>query len=1377
MRLIVEDGDRRRLVDVEADPTSTVAQLAAALDLVGDEVLIDGVPVHPGTLLDATDIVAGTEIASMASTPTGRPAADDSDTAIVVTSGPGAGERVAIGPSRPVRIGRASDGRNDLVLDNPTVSIEHAEATCVRDGMVVRDLGSKNGLVRHGSHSDEIVLSAEAADDFGAPIHLGSSTIEARRLRADDRPTGAHPRFRSSAGTILVNRPPRRLPPAPAEPIRRPPPLEERANPTLSLAAMIAPIVFAGVMVLLLGRWQYAVFALLSPVMVFANWLSARRRVRRERDGDVESRQAALDRVEQELIDRRNREARRLHHLGPDLDEIHRRARLPSHRLWERRSHHEDAWTLRIGHRRSALVAEFVDANGRATDDTLDPECQALVDALEPVDVPVLVNLDDGPVGIVAPPAVARSACAAVMLQLVVTHGPADAAVTVVTSEDALDEWAWVAMLPHSSTGDGGVRVLTGAAANAWATTRLGASGDSAGPRDVVIVEDLSLLHERGSALRGLYEQPGARATGILLSTERDQLPASVGSIVDIDDDGAAQRDPLDANRESMVFVADLPTRSHRERVAQAVARWQDPDVDAGDVSLPSSVDAAELFGDDVFDAESIGRRWQLRDRRSLVAPLGFGSGGAVEVDLVSDGPHGLVAGTTGAGKSELLRTWVLSIAANHSPEDVVFVLVDYKGGAAFDCCADLPHVVGMVTDLDGHLAARALVSLEAELHHRELVLRDAGVSDSSDLPLDVRLPRLVVVIDEFATLRAELPDFMSALVGIAQRGRSLGVHLILATQRPSGAVDANVRANTNLRIALRVQDQGDSKDVIDDPAAAEIARHRPGRCWVRRGASDLVAIQTAYVSGGRSTGASMVRVGPVLLGSGVAAPMESPVERSGDTELQLIVDAIRAAAESQASPRRPWLPELPDALSLADLCADNNHQADNNDGDVVLGLADHPNEQAQRPWTWPSLDGHLLVVGALGSGVSTTLWTAASQLATRGDWVYVADEGGALSAFGDRVAGLVSAGDVARHRRLLTVLAHELDERQGLRVDEARARPSIRLIIDGVGSFMDTAQTESGGELGDAFARLVRDGPGVGMTMVVGAASAAELPRPLRGGARHTVVHELTDRSDLGAFGLRPKDVPTLPPGRAVHAPSGVLLQVARSTLPNVEPPIDAPAVDLLPTVVRLEDLPPASVDPDLRVPVGILELDRTPATLLARTGEAVLISGPAGSGRTSTLRTIARSARAAASELVMVGVGPDAERELADIGLDAVGTHEDLHAVLEVAASDERRWLILVDDADRLEDAADLADLASSRHPAVTVVAAGLTPALRQSYGHWARRLGGSGVGVLLHPEPADGELLGVRLPRSLEVDRVPGRAFLAIPGEVAGVVHVAT
>src|SRR5690606_31738287 len=207
-------------------------------------------------------------------------------------------------------------------------------------------------------------------------------------------------------------------------------------------------------------------------------------------------------------------------------------------------------------------------------------------------------------------------------------------------------------------------------------------------------------------------------------------------------------------------------------------------------------------------------------------------------------------AGTTGSGKSELLRTLVVSLALHHPPDRLTFLLVDYKGGAAFRGISELPHVVGLVTDLGPAEARRALVSLRAEVRRRERVVASAGVTDMVDVPGPDASPALLVAVDEFATLAAELPDLRDGLLDVAQRGRSLGVHLLLATQRAGGVVTDAIRANLSLRLALRVADEEDSRDVIDGVDAAHLPAEHPGRAVLRLGPGRRSTLQVASTTG-----------------------------------------------------------------------------------------------------------------------------------------------------------------------------------------------------------------------------------------------------------------------------------------------------------------------------------------------------------------------------------------------------------------------------------------------------------------------------------------------------------------------------------------------
>ena len=373
-------------------------------------------------------------------------------------------------------------------------------------------------------------------------------------------------------------------------------------------------------------------------------------------------------------------------------------------------------------------------------------------------------------------------------------------------------------------------------------------------------------------------------------------------------------------------------------------------------------------------------------------------------IDFVADGPHGLVGGTTGSGKSELLRTLVAGLAASVDPDHLTFVLIDFKGGSAFDECARLPHTVGMVTDLDEHLAERALRCLEAELRHRERALREPGAVDLPDYlrkGLPEPLPRLLVIIDEFATLKAELPDFVDALVGVAQRGRSLGVHLVLATQRPPGAVSDNIRANTNLRIALRVQETPTpptSSTSPTPPASPAPPRAGPtcgwdrARWWrsrrpcppARAGRRRWPRWTWRRSCTGRRRGRPQFHARPTLpAGTRCPGRRRRPHGRR--------YGSVGAGRSDQGRVRPDGTPGSPPALAGSPSRRRRPRRADRPVADagtrrppefVPLALADDPDAQTQYPMGWSAADGNLIVYGIGGSGTTTTLSSLALSLA-----------------------------------------------------------------------------------------------------------------------------------------------------------------------------------------------------------------------------------------------------------------------------------------------------------------------------------------------------------------------------------------------------------
>lgn len=328
----------------------------------------------------------------------------------------------------------------------------------------------------------------------------------------------------------------------------------------------------------------------------------------------------------------------------------------------------------------------------------------------------------------------------------------------------------------------------------------------------------------------------------------------------------------------------------------------------------------------------------QKPSRDALIATVGVGANGPVAIDLVAEGPHTIVGGTTGSGKSEVLVTWVLALAARYDPSEVNFLLVDFKGGAAFTPVQNLPHTVGLLTDLDPSAAHRAILSLRAELRRREQIIADSHVRSIAELPHETDLPRLLIIVDEFAAMATSFPEMHDLFADLAARGRSLGIHLILCTQRPAGTIRDSVLANCTLRVSLRVNNSADSVAVIGTPDAAQIPKHVPGRCLIQRGEAATELVQWAMAT--------------------EADAREVTARTQGST----------------SSPRRPWLDPLPaflehGAVPHVSLPA------------VAFGLSDIPEEQRQVAAVYnPVRDGNLFIMGSHRSGKSTLLSTLAAS-------------------------------------------------------------------------------------------------------------------------------------------------------------------------------------------------------------------------------------------------------------------------------------------------------------------------------------------------------------------------------------------------------------
>jgi len=864
--------------------------------------------------------------------------------------------------------------------------------------------------------------------------------------------------------------------------------------------------------------------------------------------------------------------------------------------------------------------------------------------------------------------------------------------------------------------------------------------------------------------------------------------------------------------------------------LGRALAPIKDVSREDAAETLPASVRLLDLLGLPDPAAEHVLDGWR-RGGRGTRVPVGVGSGGPFEIDLSADGPHGLVAGTTGAGKSELLQTLIASLAVRNRPDDMTFVLIDYKGGAAFKDCAALPHTVGMVTDLDGHLTERALESLAAELRRREHLLLRAGAKDIEDYQAGRAasdgppLPRLVLVIDEFAAMAAELPGFLDGLVDIGRRGRSLGVHLILATQRPAGVVTAEIRANTNLRIALRVTDAEDSTDVLEVPDAAHIAKSVPGRCYVKSGAGSPAAVQSARIGGRRGGGTGRPTEARALGWAQLGHPLPTAEAEQDDqvTDLAVLVRAIAEAARTAGIPPQPspWLAPLPDAVVLSPRPAAG--------GSVVrvppieFGVTDLPAEQSRAPLALDlEHDGHLYLAGSAQSGRTTALRSIAGALAascTPYDvHLYAIDCGGnglapltALPHCGavvprdshDRVERLLNAlgAEVGRRQQLLAEAGFASLAEQRATVSAGERLPWMVLLLDRWEGFTASFEHYDYGRLVTALLRLLQEGAAVGLRAVFTGDRTGLMGQAAMVFDRRLILR-MADPSDYGYAGLPDAHIPArMPPGRALQAAPNAPTLESQIGLLGQDPSgtaqvaalhaIAAAAAErygrVRPGPLRVDELPARitaeeafALQPDFRPPsplwclIGAGGDTLSPVGVdLLEEGPSFVVAGPPRSGRSTSLMTIARTLLERGVPLLVVTPRRSPLRELRGVpGVLAVLDSTAGEPEVEEATAAEHRFAVLVDDAELIDDT-ELGDavqalLRSARDGEHAVVIAGTTEDLSRGYRGFIADARKTRTGLLLGVQsPDDGELFGLRLPRNAAYTGPLGRGLLILAG----------
>ncbi|KUF13012.1 type VII secretion protein EccCa [Streptomyces silvensis] len=1162
----------------------------------------------------------------------------------------------------------------------------------------------------------------------------------------------------------LVHRPARSTrPPADTTPrrtIEPPPNLPEgkMGNAATALLPM-AGVMGSVVMMTVVRNSQFAalgaivlVFALLGGVALFWSQrgkAQRTRRTQRERYLEyVEEQRDALGAAEREL-----RARARL--LNPPPRALYDLVRDPA-RLWERRRADVDFLDVRVGCGDVPVQEVVIGQHGGSgvltpPDPFMLNEARALQArfAVAP-DFPLTVPLDRaGNVSVVGDRAGVLRVAYALLVQAAVTHAPDDLGIALGVPGERLPEWEWAKWLPHVQDPTADPEAYDGPVAarriapdvtqlarlcgadlrrrSAYAAeVRRGLSG-----RDALTLTDrLLVVSDTHGDTAGELPRPdtaiglGAMGVTVLHLLERQiHEPDEVSVRITVDGDHVVVEDLRTPSAGTERFTAQdpvpRPPRAHglADEVgvagAEGLARMMAPlrlsaESTAEGTPVSGPVDFPALLGIDDPALLDLKTLWAPRAERDFLrVPIGLDDRhDPVLLDLKESaelgmGPHGLCVGATGSGKSELLRTLVLALTATHSPEDLALVLVDYKGGATFAPFTGLPHVAGVITNLENQadLVERVHTSLAGEITRRQQVLKDAGnVADVGHyaalrerrpaLGLEP-LPHLFVVIDEFGELITAKPDFIDLFLSIGRIGRSIGVHLLLSSQRIEAGKLKGLETYLSYRLGLRTFSADESRTVLDTADAFQLPP-LPGFGYLKVDTSTYTRFKAGYVSGAHrgpvlradgSDAAGAAGAGPLAwtypafnalpADSGAAAEERAPREReTGPTVLSTVVDRLAAAAPPV---RRIWLPPLPDAVALDTAAGPLRVSArglrlDRAEGHlrVPLGVLDDPAKQWQGLWT---LDlgvagGHVAVIGGPQSGKTTLLRTLALSLAL----THTPDEvavygldlvGGGLSALAGlpHVGGTASRADRERLARTVAEMTAQLAVREELfrrhgidSLDRLRTLRSagqlpelgstdLVLLVDGFG-----ALREEFADLDDDIAELLKRGGGYGIHVVAGMLRWNDVRIATQSLFGTRVELRLNDPSDSTVDRKLSETLAPGTPGRVLTdgklfahtalprtdglpdtADLGAALEAAARTVDATWHGEPAAPVRVLPTRLPTARLPSPHAAPKA-VPIGVDQDTLSPVLLdLFERDQHLLVLGDNECGRTNLLRLVA--------------------------------------------------------------------------------------------------------------------------------------------------------
>ena len=1266
-------------VAVQMPATATVDDLATLLD--ASRLDLDGHVLEPSTSLAEAGLRSGQVLGKDAD---GSASATPPERWLSCVGGSHAGFRWPLHDT--LTLGRAAT--NDVRIASSLASSTHATLNLDDEVVTLTDERSTNGTLLDGVLIDPGVR--HPVND-GSAFQVGPVLMEVRA--GAPASSTAH---RQKDGSLLVRRQPR-LAARPSEtPGLQPPkaPAEREPSP-IPWPSFLMPMILGIAAAAFFGRPEMLLFIALGPVGGGAQMLHNRRQDRRRSTSEARDHARAVADFERERAAWARTAGHALRDATPDPTRVEDIVSGPGPRLWERRPADDDFLSLRIG-----SSSRFLD----------DDEVHWIANA------PETLGLHEcGVVGVAGKRSRRLAVARWMVAQLCALHAPEDLQVAAIGPERSVGSWEWLRWLPHAGstpeapatqvgfTPEDRGRLLT------WLLEAVDQRREN--PRRqtlpvlVVLLDGADQLRDEAGVARVLADGPAVGVYTIALDETLERLPEEARAAVACEQ-GDDRVIDMTSKRASRAVLLDEVTSGWAEDVARRLAPLQMGD--PADV-LPQRCRLLDDLGA-VDQSETLVERWAESPGPSTLATLGRSATAPFAIDLRGDGPHALVAGTTGAGKTGLLLALLTSLAVQTPPDALNFVLMDWKGGADFADCRRLPHTRAVVTNLDRATSERAVLSIGAEVARRQSILNDlasAGTISSANVSMlwqsdpelarQHGLPILVVVVDEFNRFIEEVPELVTELLAVTQQGRSLGIHLVLAMQQvPQSSTMTKLLANISLRIVLRTA-PGESRVILSNDDADEIPKSATGRGLVRVGEPPrIAAFQTGFLQG--RPGATGGQPAAAVRAWGAPGPALVDEHRLDETDLSATTHAIIKAASGITLPPSPLQPPLPEQMPLTDLA----HYPR-----PTWGVIDQPDatrlDERLLPLEFdPDEPGNVGIIASSSYGRTTALASLALSLARRltPDALHVHAIDVTNSGLRDLDflphAGTIAVRDVDRTYRLVDHLSAELDTRLAR---PSESRPLQLLLVDTWEAMLE--QYDAHSDAVQQILALAREGPRVGMVLAT-AGEARLLNPPLASLLGQRLVLTLLDTTQYALAGMRAPDRPA-PPGRGrlvsttsgevqVALPDGGSEAAARDVAEHwSEHDRTTPPVRLrsLPALLDCADLPTVPGDGPLHVRFALGGQEVGPIGVdFSAEGPAVPVVGPRGSGRTTLLWAAAQAAsRQGTPFLVVAPMAGTVLGETTDLP-HCLGVFDgrDDDALIAALEATSGPLLLLVDDAPRL-------------------------------------------------------------------------------------------